>query len=305
MAPPIAGNWQAQILKGVGAPVTPQNLLFVNDWARAEGGSAANNPFNTTQGAPGASSYNSVGVRNYGSPQQGIQATVQTLQNGRYGPIIQALQQGSSARSAAQALASSPWGTGSLVLKMLGGGGGGQSGAPAGLPVRQQPASPQANPHLLQILLATRQAVGLPAPGQAVTRALQARLQPQPQPQVQPQTGQAAAAAPARNGRLAELLLEGTGGPTHSTGPHVHVASTNPQTMLQLLQLGRSLGLTELENPYVDSVNPSVHAKNSFHDRTFPGLYNGRRLGEATDFSGPAMQRFYHLVQQRFGAPSG
>ena len=120
MAAPRVANWQALVLKGIGAPVTPQNLMYVNTWARAEGGSASNNPFNTTQLAPGATSYNSVGVRNYTSPQQGIQATVQTLLNGRYGNIISALRQGTSAKAAAEALANSPWGTGSLVLKALG-----------------------------------------------------------------------------------------------------------------------------------------------------------------------------------------
>ena len=120
MAAPSIPNWQALVLKGIGAPVTPQNLMYVNTWARAEGGSASNNPFNTTQLAPGATSYNSVGVRNYASPQQGIQATVQTLLNGRYGNIISALRQGTSAKAAAEALANSPWGTGSLVLKALG-----------------------------------------------------------------------------------------------------------------------------------------------------------------------------------------
>ena len=104
MAAPGIPNWQAQILKGVGAPVTPANLQFVNAWARAEGGRASNNPFNTTQPAGGASSYNSVGVRNYVSPQQGIQATIQTLNNGRYGDILSALRQGTNARAAAQAL---------------------------------------------------------------------------------------------------------------------------------------------------------------------------------------------------------
>lgn len=131
MAAPPVQNWQAQILKGVGAPVTPQNLLFVNDWAKAEGGGATNNPFNTTQPAPGAGSYNRVGVRNYGSPQQGIRATIQTLGNGRYGNILGELRQGDNARETAGALAASPWGTGALVQKMLGGGG---SAAPPAAP---------------------------------------------------------------------------------------------------------------------------------------------------------------------------
>lgn len=122
MAAPSVPNWQAQVLTGVGAPVTPANLLFVNDWAKAEGGGATNNPFNTTE--PGFNStgkYNSVGVQNYGDPQAGINATVATLKNGHYGNILNALHQGTDAKASAAALAASPWGTGSLVLKMLGG----------------------------------------------------------------------------------------------------------------------------------------------------------------------------------------
>lgn len=120
--------------------MTPQNLTFLNAWARAEGGGASNNPFNTTQRAAGASSYNSVGVRNYASPLQGIQATDQTLLNGRYGNILAALRQGQNARLAAQALANSPWGTGSLVERILG-------GSPAGSPpVTAPPVAPQAAP---------------------------------------------------------------------------------------------------------------------------------------------------------------
>lgn len=122
MAAPVIPGWQQTILRGVGAPVTPENLLFLNDWTRAEGGGASNNPFNTTQpGYNSRGSYNSVGVQNYGDPTSGLNATIHTLQNGRYGNILAALKQGKSAQAEAQALANSPWGTGALVLKMLGG----------------------------------------------------------------------------------------------------------------------------------------------------------------------------------------
>lgn len=96
----------------------------------------------------------------------------------------------------------------------------------------------------------------------------------------------------------AELLREGTGGPTHSTGPHIHVAYTNPQAVLSAIRLAQSLGLHVGENPYVGSVAP-VHAQNSYHYRTFPGKYNGRRLGEAIDVSGPKMQQFYSMLLGR------
>lgn len=123
MAVPSLADWRQRILAGIKAPVTPQNVRFVNAWAQAEGGSAANNPFNTTQPMPGASSYNSVGVRNYTSPEQGIQATIQTLKGpiGNYAPILAALRQGTDPMAAAKAVAGSQWGTGTGVERVLGG----------------------------------------------------------------------------------------------------------------------------------------------------------------------------------------
>lgn len=122
MAVPGLAGWQDAILGGLGAPASPQNLAFLNAWARAEGGVATNNPFNTTLSTPQATgSINSVGVRNYATPQAGIQATIDTLKNGNYGGILAALQKGTSAMDAAQAVANSPWGTGSGVVRVLGG----------------------------------------------------------------------------------------------------------------------------------------------------------------------------------------
>lgn len=147
MAAPGVANWQKQILTGVGAPVTPQNLKAFNAWAQAEGGTASNNPFNTTEPMPGATSYNSVGVRNYLNPQQGINATIQTLKGpiGNYGPILAALRAGNNPMAVAKAIAGSQWGTGSGVINVLGGQplGGSASGMPAG-----QPAVPGASPKL-------------------------------------------------------------------------------------------------------------------------------------------------------------
>ena len=122
MATPGIPNWQSVLLNMLGYKETPQNDLFLTDWSRAEGGSAANNPFNTTQpGFNATGNYNSVGVKNYADALSGLRATANTLKNGRYQPILDSLSAGNNARASAQALANSPWGTGSLVLKMLGG----------------------------------------------------------------------------------------------------------------------------------------------------------------------------------------
>ena len=139
-------NWERQLLRRLGAPVTKENLRFLSAWQRAEGGSARFNPLNTTQHAAGAGSYNSVGVRNYRNAQQGLSATLKTLLNGRYTGIVNGLKNGAPAGQLADELAASPWGTnGKLVHEILGttpgrppahGGGGArmESAIPAGMP---------------------------------------------------------------------------------------------------------------------------------------------------------------------------
>jgi hypothetical protein len=95
----IKGNdteqqWATDVLTKIGVPVTAANIDAVTTWMRFEGGgggkatglgknSANWNPLNTTQGAPGATAMNSVGVKSYLSRDQGLQATVSTLQNGK------------------------------------------------------------------------------------------------------------------------------------------------------------------------------------------------------------------------------
>ena len=116
-----SGNFANDVLTGIGAPVTPENVRAIEAWMRAEGGASHNNPLNTTQGAAGASDFNSVGVKTYTSYEQGVQATIQTLLNGYYGNIIAALKQGNNAMAVANAIADSPWGTGGLVKEILGG----------------------------------------------------------------------------------------------------------------------------------------------------------------------------------------
>jgi len=127
------------ILKGVGAPITDENMKFLYAWRQAEGGKARNNPFNTTQPKPNSTFYNCLkkgisgckaGVRNYMSSQDGIDATIKTLKNGRYENILKALKTGESAEQTAMALKSSPWGTGQLALKVVQGYNSGSSPKP-------------------------------------------------------------------------------------------------------------------------------------------------------------------------------
>jgi cell wall-associated NlpC family hydrolase len=74
-------------------------MKFLTAWQRAEGGHTNNkaswNWLNTTKDGPGAlRDINSVGVTAFDNPAHGIQATRDTLLNGRYGDIVAALREG-------------------------------------------------------------------------------------------------------------------------------------------------------------------------------------------------------------------
>ena len=158
----------------------------MNAWVRAEGGSASNNPFNTTQAAPGASAYNGVGVRNYASPLQGIQATDRTLLNGRYGNILSALRQGTDPMAAARALAASPWGTGALVERVLGGSVSPSPGPEAPAPAPQRPQRTGISPDVLALLNQGNRMFGLAPLPASLVESLPKQPAPQPGGQAAP-----------------------------------------------------------------------------------------------------------------------
>jgi peptidoglycan hydrolase-like protein with peptidoglycan-binding domain len=109
------------ILARCPAPTTAANLLALKAWAQAEGGLARWNPFNTERPWPGAIDYNPQGVKSYPSEQAGINATVETLQQGNMAGIMLALKRGSNAYDVAYAIEASPWGTGPRVVEVLNG----------------------------------------------------------------------------------------------------------------------------------------------------------------------------------------
>jgi peptidoglycan hydrolase CwlO-like protein len=111
-------TWAQALLVAMRLPVTADNIAAVTAWEMAEGGhwynTAYYNPLNTTQDMPGATVFNSVGVKAYTSWKQGLEATVKTLKNGYYGGIIDALRRGNDSTAVAAAVGSSPWGTGNF-----------------------------------------------------------------------------------------------------------------------------------------------------------------------------------------------
>jgi hypothetical protein len=113
-------KWARDFLTKVGVPITKENVRAITAWEQAEGTAARFNPLATTQsGYAGETQFNSVGVKNYVSYQDGIDANAKVLQNGLYGNILDALRQGNDALAVARAIKSSPWGTGGLVEKIL------------------------------------------------------------------------------------------------------------------------------------------------------------------------------------------
>jgi peptidoglycan hydrolase CwlO-like protein len=114
-------TWAQAFLKSLGVPLTADNVAAIVAWEMAEGGHWYNtayfNPLNTTQSMPGATVFNSVGVKAYTSWAQGLKASVITMRNGYYGGILDALRRGNDAQAVADAVAASPWGTGSFTPK--------------------------------------------------------------------------------------------------------------------------------------------------------------------------------------------
>jgi hypothetical protein len=113
-------GWARDFLTKVGMPITSENVRAIAAWEQAEGTKAHFNPLATTQGGfAGETRFNSVGVKNYATYQDGIDANAHALMNGRYGNILDALRAGNDAMAVARAIASSPWGTHEGVVRVL------------------------------------------------------------------------------------------------------------------------------------------------------------------------------------------
>lgn len=111
-------NWASKLLGSLGAPVTDANVAALTTWARFEGGhwknSASFNPLNTTLDLGGNKSINSVGVKKYGSWEEGLNATVKTLLGNRssergYAAIVEALRSNAGTSAVLSAVNQSAW----------------------------------------------------------------------------------------------------------------------------------------------------------------------------------------------------
>lgn len=117
-------EWAKAFLLKIGAPRTQRNLWAIVSWIQAENG-PANNPLATTQEWPGATNWNSVGVKVYRTVEDGLNATAKTLNYGAdrdlygYKPIRRRLRRNVWAYWTLRAVEASIWGTGGLALRCL------------------------------------------------------------------------------------------------------------------------------------------------------------------------------------------
>jgi hypothetical protein len=80
------------LLKALGLPSTEGNILFFKAWRQFEAGKASWNAFNTTYNIGVTSNYNGIGVKNYSSRENGIQANAQTFKRKDYQPLLEKLK---------------------------------------------------------------------------------------------------------------------------------------------------------------------------------------------------------------------
>jgi hypothetical protein len=106
-------QWAAAFVERIPAPACANNVVAVVAWAEQESTVAGWNPLATTLSLPGATLFNSAGVKNYQTLEQGLDASLMTLQKGLtehgYGAIVEALQRCADPVETAVAINASDW----------------------------------------------------------------------------------------------------------------------------------------------------------------------------------------------------
>jgi hypothetical protein len=122
-------DFYEKLLKKLSAPVTDENLKFLYAWRQSEGDGGRFNPFNTTLKKPGSTFFNylndkkTLGVQNYNSQEQGLEATYDTLKHKRYKCIVDGLKNDIGAKEITDRCRPElkTWGTGDLIAKVIDG----------------------------------------------------------------------------------------------------------------------------------------------------------------------------------------
>lgn len=93
---------------------TATNVQAIEDWENAEsgGGGGLYNPLNTTLSGFGGTGISGSRVANYPNYNAGLAANASALSEPTYGPVIQALEQGTDKAAVLTAVIQSPWASG-------------------------------------------------------------------------------------------------------------------------------------------------------------------------------------------------
>lgn len=94
--PEIMPSFTPALLAAMGLETTPWRAEFIAEWARCEGCKAIHNPLATTRWGRDDGDelevFNSHNVRQFVTLKDGVEATIDTLYNGRYPSIVQAIR---------------------------------------------------------------------------------------------------------------------------------------------------------------------------------------------------------------------
>lgn len=108
----LRSEYFTEVLKKLNAYVSVSRIQCGVAWASYENTEAENNPYATTEPWPNSSEFNSAGVRNYATVEDGIDATVATLTNGYYDHLLNVLRTPEcTSRDVLNAIDGSPWGS--------------------------------------------------------------------------------------------------------------------------------------------------------------------------------------------------
>ena len=107
------GSWANAFLQVMGAPRCRSNLVVTISWQAQEGTQANWNPLATTHRMDGSTDFNSVGVQNYRTLAQGLEATKETIESGwqsyGYRAVIRSMRDCADPLDTARAIAASAW----------------------------------------------------------------------------------------------------------------------------------------------------------------------------------------------------
>lgn len=107
----LVWEFSAEALLAIAKPVSANNIKSLVIWRVAEGSNAAWNLWDSERQEVGDTDYNKVGVKNYDSQQQGIDAFKATILNGDYPQILQALENSELPPVTCSYITNSRWGS--------------------------------------------------------------------------------------------------------------------------------------------------------------------------------------------------